>query len=51
MNNYKKVTEDMKEKIVSMRKSGSTLLEIGKELGIVGSTVAYHSNEDYKKKS
>lgn len=47
----KKVTEEMKEKIISMRRSGSTLVEIGKELGISDSTAAYHSSADYKRKT
>jgi len=46
-----KVTKEIKKKIVSMRKSGSTLVEIGKELGISSSTAAYHSSEDYRKKT
>ena len=46
-----KVTKEIKEKIISMRKAGLTLKAIGIELGISDSTVAYHSSADYKKKT
>ena len=51
MNKYKKVTYEMKEQIRILRNKGISLVEIGKDLGIASSTVAYHSSEDYKKKT
>ncbi len=51
MNKYKKITEEMKEKIISMRQSGLTLREIGERFKVSTATVAYHSDEEQRQKS
>lgn len=48
---YRKVTEEMKVKMKELRSTGSTLVAIGKEFGVAGSTVAYHTDEKQKEKN
>jgi len=47
--NYRKVTEDMKVQIRTMKDNGVTNMKIAEKLGIGASTVSYHSSEGYKK--
>jgi fructose-1,6-bisphosphatase len=46
-----KVTEEQKQKIKKMYKSGKKFTEISRELKIPLSTVQYHANESYRIKT
>ena len=46
-----KLTEETKKEIVKLRAEGLTLREIGERFKVSTATVAYHSSEDYKKKT
>lgn len=51
LNNYRKVTEKMKEIILDMKLRDFTNKKIAEELNISTSTVSYHSSEKNRKLS
>jgi len=51
MNKYRKVTKEIKESMIEMRKKGFTAAAIGRVLGLSSSTIFYHLDETQRKKS
>ncbi len=48
MNNYRKVTKEMKVRILEMKSDGETNAAIAETLNISPSTVSYHSSEKHR---